>query len=128
VLGAADIGAPHKRDRIWIVAHRGQNGREHEADTEPSGDDTTRRTAGTWRRMSEPSGLCCGRLDADGDPWGNDPCKTKPGMVRMVDGVAYQVDRLCGLGNGQVPAVAALAFQVLSARIDSALANVQVQR
>lgn len=128
VLGAADIGAPHKRDRIWIVADRGQDGREHEADAKQSGGDPARRTAWAWRRVSQSSGLCCGRLDADGDQWGNDPCETKPRMVRMVDGVAYQVDRLERIGNGQVPAVAALAFQVLSARLDSDLANAQDQR
>ena len=26
VLGAADVGAPHQRDRIWIVAHSNQSG------------------------------------------------------------------------------------------------------
>jgi site-specific DNA-cytosine methylase len=27
VLSAADVGAPHLRERIWIVAHSGENGR-----------------------------------------------------------------------------------------------------
>jgi hypothetical protein len=33
--------------------------------------------------------------------------------------VASRVDRLRGLGNGQVPAVAALAFSILKQRIDN---------
>jgi DNA (cytosine-5)-methyltransferase 1 len=26
VMGAADVGAPHQRDRIWIVAHASDGG------------------------------------------------------------------------------------------------------
>jgi len=33
VLGAADVGAPHKRDRLWIVAHSVRIGRIESADT-----------------------------------------------------------------------------------------------
>ncbi len=38
----------------------------------------------------------------------------EPDVGRMADGVASQVDRLRCIGNGQVPAVAALAWEVLS--------------
>ncbi len=40
----------------------------------------------------------------------------EPGVVRMVHGVAGRVDRIKALGNGQVPGVAATAFQVLLGR------------
>ena len=56
----------------------------------------------------------------------NREMEPRPRMVRMGDGVANPVDRLLRCGNEQVPAVAALAFQVLSARLDSALANVEI--
>jgi hypothetical protein len=46
-----------------------------------------------------------------------------PYLYRVDDGMANELDELAAIGNGQVPAVAALAFQVLSARLDSALAN-----
>lgn len=38
----------------------------------------------------------------------------EPGVGRMVDGVAYWVDRLRGCGNGVVPQQAAYAFDILS--------------
>jgi DNA (cytosine-5)-methyltransferase 1 len=50
---------------------------------------------------------------------------TEPDVGRVAHGVASRVDRLRGIGNGQVPAVAALAFQTLTARLLSALPNVQ---
>jgi DNA (cytosine-5)-methyltransferase 1 len=37
--------------------------------------------------------------------------------VRMVDGVASRVDRLKAIGNGQVPQVAAIAWELLNERI-----------
>jgi DNA (cytosine-5)-methyltransferase 1 len=40
-------------------------------------------------------------------------------VQRVVDGVAYRVDRLTAIGNGQVPAVAAVAFKILSSRLSN---------
>jgi DNA (cytosine-5)-methyltransferase 1 len=36
----------------------------------------------------------------------------------MVDGVAARMDRLKALGNGQVPQVAAVAFELLKSRLE----------
>ena len=38
----------------------------------------------------------------------------EPGLGRVANGVAYRVDRIRAIGNGQVPAVAATAFKVLT--------------
>jgi DNA (cytosine-5)-methyltransferase 1 len=35
-------------------------------------------------------------------------------MGRVADGLAYRVDRIKALGNGQVPIVAASAFELLT--------------
>jgi len=40
--------------------------------------------------------------------------ETEPALGRVADGVAHRVDRLKAIGNGQVPAVAAAAFRILS--------------
>jgi DNA (cytosine-5)-methyltransferase 1 len=37
----------------------------------------------------------------------------EPGMGRVVDGLAYRVDRIKALGNGQVPLQAAVAWKLL---------------
>ena len=42
---------------------------------------------------------------------------TEPDVVRMVHGVAHRVDRIAALGNGQVPAVARLAWDTLTAAL-----------
>ena len=39
---------------------------------------------------------------------------TQPAVGRVANGVAHRVDRLKAIGNGQVPAVAALAWRILS--------------
>lgn len=38
-------------------------------------------------------------------------------VPRVAHGVAHRVDRLRAIGNGQVPAVAAMAFRILSERL-----------
>ena len=40
--------------------------------------------------------------------------ETEPDVGRVADGVAYRVDRLKAIGNGQVPLCAATAFRLLS--------------
>lgn len=49
--------------------------------------------------------------DSERNQWG-----LKSGMGRVVNGVAHRVDRLKALGNGQVSAVAALAWRILSGK------------
>jgi DNA (cytosine-5)-methyltransferase 1 len=51
----------------------------------------------------------------DGPSDGSNPrwWETEPDVGRVVDGVASRVDRLKALGNGQVPAVAATAWNLL---------------
>ena len=97
VLGAKQVGANHKRDRIWIVAH-----------AKNCGDVRGIRLLGVAEkecrdRASPPYG--------SGEWW-----KVEPDVGRVADGVAARVDRLKAIGNGQVPAVAATAFALLVAR------------
>jgi DNA (cytosine-5)-methyltransferase 1 len=46
----------------------------------------------------------------DGTGWWS----SEPGMGRVADGVAHRVDRLKDIGNGQVPVVAATAFEIIT--------------
>jgi len=99
-ISAADVGAPHKRERIWIVAYangfRLQRGIERVQ---------VRAACSTVSEFN-------GRHVQD---WVDIP---KPYGVRSTNGLADYVDRIKAIGNGQVPAVAAAAFQLLSERIE----------
>ena len=92
VLGAADVGAPHQRDRIWVVAYTDSAQRQGNKCTERSKAQRTNACKPSW--------------------W-----KVEPNVGRVVDGVAARVDRLKAIGNGQVPAVAATAWNLLTENI-----------
>lgn len=97
VLGAGDIGAPHQRDRIWILGEDASNSclsQRKGADGQPL--QPQQKNTGT--------GNSC-RLGETRNAW-----ETEPSVGRVADGVARRVDRLKAIGNGQVPLVAATAF------------------
>jgi DNA (cytosine-5)-methyltransferase 1 len=116
VVGAADLDAPHQRDRIWIVA--GASPRWHDGSAEKEMADTgcereqrfiasgaeTQIRSGPIKRPPRPCGYGFGRWPAE------------PGMGRVANGVANRVDRIKALGNGQVPRVAATAYRLLCTR------------
>jgi len=140
VLGAVDAGAPHKRDRIWIVAHsdlhehRANGGKKGEQGVIPSEHRPERCARGISGTSSDSKVLADSylsqreriRLSSRGQSshahslpssawWRQDPAETsQSGVDRMAYGVAARVDRLKATGNGQVPAVAALAWEVLT--------------
>lgn len=129
VLGAHDVGAPHRRERCWIVGNAIGDGweagrhdnREHDrrepgtdgenayALADANGDDQHRggRTLQMGRQWRESAAAQDG--DAARIEWG-----TEPGVGRVADGVAARVDRLTAIGNGQVPQCAAQAWRILT--------------
>lgn len=196
VLSAAAAGAPHKRERIWIMAHsnsaewrevnverngskrrlhiigaktpdrarkccevlgdtgrdRRQEGRidygENDGSIAPAdgqytfamADSKSINEGGLSKRTGEthPRFMCCGqdladpmcpglqtsrqeqggedRWDARGGLTAGGWWGAEPDVGRVANGVAARVDRLKAIGNGQVPAVAAAAWQMLSHR------------
>ena len=92
VLGARDVGGLHKRDRIWILAsHPDSKG-------EP-----------TFALHAKAPGLQ--ELAIAKQRKGRHGIEPRVGGV--ADDVAHRLDRLAAIGNGQVPAVAELAFNTL---------------
>lgn len=86
-LSAEDVGADHRRRRYWSLSYTDIN-----------------------------SQLCL-PINAEAPIVQELPCRvweTGPDEFRVDDGVAHRVDRIKAIGNGQVPAVAALAWDVLS--------------
>ena len=109
VLGAADVGAPHLRERIWIVADSGENRRScgglvHNFDRK----ERERRIKTVWGEdWDRPEVFQKNRKIPK--QW-----LSEPSVNGMADGVACQVDRLAAIGNGQVPQCAAEAWRLLS--------------
>jgi DNA (cytosine-5)-methyltransferase 1 len=150
VLGAWHVGAPHRRNRMWIVAAHPDRCRERglsldaemastssaPGDASDAGGERSERRpptrswfSGTGRRAAPDGGHAA---HADGDALREQPGRcsgahgseaTEPrgsdwwGVHRFAgvdDGLASRLERVRATGNGQVPAVAALAWRVLS--------------
>ena len=98
IFSAAECGAPHQRKRVFILAN--------------DQSERVQRMWSTWQQESPayeqsqlPVRSCPGADWSDGT--------TEPILVRMADGGADWMDRVRLLGNGVVPATAALAFRTL---------------
>jgi len=90
LLSAKDLGADHIRERFWLLAYSNDDG---EFSCKVNAE--TRQLQGM-----------------DNSIW-----EDYPESLRMADGVAYRVDRLKAIGNGQVPLCAATAWKILSESI-----------
>jgi len=128
VLGAADVGANHQRDRIWIVATNMANTQKlfGNGSNNNAGSSMERKAqselgnhCGTKNVANSNCSQCEGNkrtkrsiakyADFSGTSWWN----FEPNVGRVVDGVAARVDRLKAIGNGQVPLCAATAWRIL---------------
>jgi len=120
-IPASAVGAPHRRDRIWIVGYpqrerlprnnRGRsrpqlaNGREEISNT------NCQRLEGQWQitsRISQELGnpsYGCGWI-------------TEPALGRVAHGVSGRVDRLKQLGNAVVPQIPELIGKAIMAKKD----------
>ena len=87
VVPAVAIGAPHRRDRLWILAHTSRTGFA-EPRIHPS------------PQYSEVQG------EREGiEPFAIHGWPAESGLVRVVHGVPHRVDRVKALGNAVVPDV-----------------------
>jgi hypothetical protein len=75
-----------------------------------------------WPTPTTPTGggLCrrVGGAQKCHQKWNLHTIFNQPEPLRMVDGVAARVDRLKAIGNGQVPQVAAIAWELLTERLN----------
>jgi DNA (cytosine-5)-methyltransferase 1 len=138
VLGARHVGAPHRRDRMWLLAANMQSWGRGEGWSRRSKASNARETIPlrafqVTNRASEndrfrycpnpkcediweqPRGVCrtCGAKTLQprlSNRW------SMAELSRMDDGMANRMDRVTATGNGQVPAVATLAWSVLTRR------------
>jgi len=131
ILGADDAGAPHHRKRIWILAYTKSDGWDAWR-PECAGQERSAPSVGasdvsntSSKRLSEPTFAELGGFPEEDEPFeGSEPCganstrrnywSVEPAIRRVAHGFPSRVDRLKAAGNAQVPAVAALAFIILS--------------
>lgn len=146
VLGARHVGAPHRRDRMWIVAVAHAEGARQQKNV-TCGNAPQVAVSGGSGAVPNPHSIR--ELQSEGREhqqrgWAGDVCwwdadpadlpdtESKPlggigqprqepnpwsiesRVGRLADGVAHRMDRIRALGNGQVPAVATLAWSILS--------------
>jgi DNA (cytosine-5)-methyltransferase 1 len=135
VLGAANVGAPHLRERIWICAkqreflsHSQYNGSRWWEQLKESFEEKNGNVANSSLSRLKARNKSSSRPKQyilEKQPWGSgdEQRKTKydwplePNMGRVVNGVAARVDRLKAIGNGQVSRVASTAWKLLNERL-----------
>jgi DNA (cytosine-5)-methyltransferase 1 len=108
-IPSSAVGAPHRRDRVWIVGYPHHEGESTSplhaeaswlpkamADTEGDGGDGLRQT-GASRQGRTTGGRGRQHLGAQ---W-----RVEPDVDRVADGVPARMDRLRALGNAVVPQI-----------------------
>lgn len=99
-IPAAILGAPHGRDRVWLVAYPQEISRVHEPDV------------GTELRRW---------LSDDGNDWPVCPWPSPAAAVcRVDDGIPNRVDRTGALGNAVVPQIPELIGRAILAADEAA--------
>jgi DNA (cytosine-5)-methyltransferase 1 len=143
VLGAWHAGAPHKRDRMWVLAHANLS-RDRAPECGVDQDGQTQEQERGVKSQPKPGGLSEAMANASsigqqgqGESWyAFDPAESEDGETdmsfhervgkvwgikspvgRVAHGVANRMGRLKAIGNGQVPGVARLAWEVMSSNV-----------
>jgi DNA (cytosine-5)-methyltransferase 1 len=107
VLSAGAVGANHKRDRIWIVAHS-----------------NSKRLQRTHNNSKTPEGFQQSITECvqTGVPITRSMLSSSY-FQRRADAMACWVDRLKAIGNGQVPLCASTAWKLLNNRLETPINN-----
>ena len=111
VVSAANVGLPHLRERIWIVANANKVRRD---DTKHDAPERRYDAVGYTRKSSQGAKGWPHRFDGTFPvDYLSDWSPSESERLRGIDGMAEWVDRVEAIGNGQVPAVVALAWNML---------------
>lgn len=122
IVGARHVTNTHKRDRIWILAYSELYGLPSSTiagsvataihDDKEGTNEASEPSGGGTSRVLSGKPTQCGNVRT-GEKW----WATEPELGRVANGVAYRMDRIKRIGNGQVPAVVRLAWETLTSGI-----------
>jgi DNA (cytosine-5)-methyltransferase 1 len=126
-IPAAAVGAPHRRDRVWIVAYA--NGSRLEGRDSPILQERTgKQLAGQGGALPHANHQVQPNVPVDASPrlrlselerYGRGAWVAEPDVGRVADGVPSRVDRLRALGNSVVPQVVqAIGEAIMTAALD----------
>lgn len=128
-LPASALGAPHRRDRVWIVAHAGDEPADSGTDVADSdGPRSAHRLPASWGGSRGDAEVPDHRGDGRSVRWAFAERRVEyhtgwwaaePRLGRVAHGVPRRVDRLRCLGNGVVPQVAEFIGWRLRAMIEA---------
>lgn len=113
VYSAAQAGAPHRRNRVFILAYRGED--LDDPDSEGPQGRCQPITQSPNERAAWPPGPEGDWSDVPEELW---PA-TESSVCGMVDGVPVRLDQLRALGNSVVPQCASLAIRDLWGRLST---------
>lgn len=115
VLGHHQCGGMHRRERIWIVAnlHKGTFFNVGKCKTEIRKQWEKNIGSIDWINFRVGVGeVAPSKWESEGNGFNPEPT-----LIRKSNGVAYGLDRLARIGNGQVPGVVRKAWHVLCQEI-----------
>lgn len=117
-LRASDFGAPHPRERVYLVAYPSGEHGEARARVDEGGGRRAPLTAGGLSGLAVPQRRRAAR------EW----LAREPRVDRLADGIPAQVDRLRGIGNAVVPAIPEHIGGLIMAHSESAVSGREDER
>ena len=151
-IPASAVGAPHRRDRVWIIAYAKGDGRARGASGHENGNPAAKAAIGVWaepagNRGNDGAGAVADALrrgrQGQGEPV--QPCdpaplitrqaidafhgrvaniwRVEPDVGRVADGVPARAHRLKSLGNAVVPQIPELLGNAILRAIPLATVN-----
>ena len=122
IVSAASVGAPHVRQRWFLLAKSRAAGLEGPMDRAERSGEKKPMPPCSYEILANPK---CNKGGAQSRRWSGKGGKkapdyldsswwvSEPNVDRVVDGIAFRVDRVKALGNGVVPLQAKKAFEYL---------------
>jgi DNA (cytosine-5)-methyltransferase 1 len=119
-IRASDVGAPHHRDRWFLLANANGNNGRTSCMGQDAGADRGNEFGGMGEILADTDSAQRQRSELakrSEKEYANTSCpswwEVEPRLGRVADGISHRVGQLKGYGNAQVPLQAATAYRLL---------------